>query len=95
MDLFQGLYLGIFRDHILKTLRQSQKKISHAVLLFRTQTILRSILHMLIINVYLEMDILILKGWHKNKKYHIGKKPKCYSILKCYNRINKETKGLT
>ena len=45
--------LGIFRDHILKTLRQTQKKISHAVPLFRTHTILRSILHMLIINVYL------------------------------------------
>ena len=67
MDLIQGLYLGIFRDHILKTLRQPQKKISHAVPLFRTQTILRSILHILIINVYLEMDILILKGGIRTK----------------------------
>lgn len=53
VDLTKGIYPGIFRDPNSRTLNQLQKKISYTVPLFRTQTILRTILHMLLINTYL------------------------------------------
>lgn len=48
MDLIQGIYLRIFRNHIWKTLRQLQKKISYVAPLFRGTNS-----HMLTINAYL------------------------------------------